>query len=247
MFYILFFYLKKWVNRSFPLLASDGSESLRSLTKNERPWGICSHRSEEISDREQIAQIAHQKWANEWIARFFEQIAHALIFGQKTSDYWLAWKTDERIPSPALGIVFANTWPCPPARHHSTAAVHIACPYMGMVGSILNEDPPPFPSRYVIYLWKQYLPYLAGRIFARAALHSPPGRWGLLALKQFIHCHFKETDLRSTIKFLKISFIIAILFLVCKMKLECSYINYYCMFLAELSCVKQMYEYNTFL
>ena len=102
-----------------------------------------------------------------------------------------------------------------------------------------RRPPPPFPSRYVIYLWKQYLPYLAGRIFARAALHSPPGRWGLLALKQFIHCHFKETDLRSTVKFLKISFIIAILFLVCKMKLECSYINYYCMFLAELSCVKQ--------
>ena len=86
MFYILFFYLKKWVNRSFPLLASDGSESLRSLTKNERPWGICSHRSEEICDRERIAQVVHKKWANEWIASFFEQIAHSLIFWQKTSD-----------------------------------------------------------------------------------------------------------------------------------------------------------------
>ena len=53
-------------------LVSNVSESLRLLTKNEQ----C----------ERIAQVAHQKWANEWIAHFFEQIAHLLIFGQKTSD-----------------------------------------------------------------------------------------------------------------------------------------------------------------
>ena len=53
-------------------LMSNVSESLRSLTKNE--W--CK----------QIAQVAHQKWANEQIAHFFEQIAHSLIFLQKTSD-----------------------------------------------------------------------------------------------------------------------------------------------------------------
>ena len=62
---------------------SDVSESLISLTKNERPWAIRSGRSEEMSDREQIAQVAHQKWANEWIAHFFEWIAHLLIFGKK--------------------------------------------------------------------------------------------------------------------------------------------------------------------
>ena len=39
-----------------------------------------------MSDHEQIAQVAHQKWANEWIAHFFEWIAHSLIFWQKTSD-----------------------------------------------------------------------------------------------------------------------------------------------------------------
>ncbi len=65
---------------------SDVSESLRSLIKNERPWAIRSGPSEEMSDCEQIAQVTHQKWANEWIARFFERIAHLLIFGQKTSD-----------------------------------------------------------------------------------------------------------------------------------------------------------------
>ena len=65
---------------------SDVSESLRSLTKNEQPWAIRSGRSEEMSDREQIAQVAHQKLANEWIAHIFELITHSLIFAQKASD-----------------------------------------------------------------------------------------------------------------------------------------------------------------
>ena len=45
-------------------LVSDVSESLRSLTKNEQPWAIRSGHSEEMSNCEQIAQVAHQKWAN---------------------------------------------------------------------------------------------------------------------------------------------------------------------------------------
>ena len=48
----------------------------------------------------------------------------------------------------ALGIVLANTWPCPPAWHYSTDA-QAAWPYKDMFGSILKEDkltpPPPFP------------------------------------------------------------------------------------------------------
>ena len=67
-------------------LVSDVSESLRSLTKNEQPWAICSGHSPKISNHEQIAQVAHQKWANEQITCFFERIAHLLIFLQKTSD-----------------------------------------------------------------------------------------------------------------------------------------------------------------
>ena len=35
---------------------------------------------------EWIAQVTHQKWANEWIAQFFERIAQSLILGQKMSD-----------------------------------------------------------------------------------------------------------------------------------------------------------------
>ena len=77
-------------------LVSDVSKSLRLLTKNVRceqiaqvahqKWAIRSGRLEEMSDCERITQVAHQKWANEWISHFFEWIAHLLIFGQKTSD-----------------------------------------------------------------------------------------------------------------------------------------------------------------
>ena len=57
--------MKKWANRSFPLFGwwamlvnrsghspkmSNVSESIRSLTKNERPWAIRSGHSEEMSD-----------------------------------------------------------------------------------------------------------------------------------------------------------------------------------------------------
>ena len=61
----------------------------------------------------------------------------------------------------ALCTVLANTWPCQPARHHSTTG-HKACPYMDMlplrwlrVGSILNEDelaPPPRSYLGMLYL-----------------------------------------------------------------------------------------------
>ena len=69
---------KKFSSLIIPsFLVSDVSESLRLLTKNEP-----------------FAQVVHQKWAtisqwfrsltkNERIARFFEQIAHSLIFLQK--------------------------------------------------------------------------------------------------------------------------------------------------------------------
>ena len=39
------------------------SDSLRSLKTNERPWANRSGRSEEMSDREWIAQVAQRKWA----------------------------------------------------------------------------------------------------------------------------------------------------------------------------------------
>ena len=85
----LLFWWAKWVNRSGrSQKMSDVSESLRSLTKNERPWAICSHCSEEMSDCERIAQVTHQKWANEGITRFF---------GQKTSD--LLGKSMSELPA----------------------------------------------------------------------------------------------------------------------------------------------------
>ena len=91
MFYIVFL-LKKWAIGSFSLFwwamwsnrsgrspkMSEVSKSLRSLTKNEQPWAIRSGYSEEMSDHERIAQVAHQKLANERISCFFEGITHSL-------------------------------------------------------------------------------------------------------------------------------------------------------------------------
>ena len=53
-----------------------------------------------MSDREQITQVAHQKWAKEQIAQFFEQIVHLLMFLVKKNEQ-LTQKTDEQIPNPA--------------------------------------------------------------------------------------------------------------------------------------------------
>ena len=52
------------------------------LTKNEWPWAIRSHCSEEMSERERIAQVAHQKWANEWITRFFSKLLIRSFLGK---------------------------------------------------------------------------------------------------------------------------------------------------------------------
>ena len=61
-------------------------------------WANRSGRSPKMSDHERFAQVAHQKWANEWITHFFERIAHSLIFGQKRAI--------------CLEIKWANSQPC---------------------------------------------------------------------------------------------------------------------------------------
>ena len=69
---------------------SDVSESLRSLTKNERPWGNRSGRSPKMSEWANRSFF----WANRSFAHFFpknEQVAQ---------------KTDEPIPSP--GRILCN-------------------------------------------------------------------------------------------------------------------------------------------
>ena len=105
------FWWAMWVNRSFRSnKMSDVSELLRSLTKNERTWVICSGCSEEMSHPERISQVAHQKWENEWITHFFERITHFferithwLIFGQKNEQF--ARQSNEWIPSPAIELI----------------------------------------------------------------------------------------------------------------------------------------------
>ena len=77
MFYTGFLILKMSDSLIPSFLVSDVSKLLRSLTKNER----C----------EQIAQVVHQKWANERIACFLANHSFAHFFAQKT---------DEWMPSP---------------------------------------------------------------------------------------------------------------------------------------------------
>ena len=69
------------------------------LTKNEQPWAIRSGRLEEMSDRERIAQVAHQNWVNERIARFFSE---SLIRKFLAKNERFAQKTNEQIQSPAF-------------------------------------------------------------------------------------------------------------------------------------------------
>ena len=83
---------KEWIAhfRSFPLFW----------------WAIRSRSLISSEQYERIAQVAHQKWANEWIDHFFERIAHSLIFRQKTSN--LLGKLMSEVP--ALKIIGA-VWP----------------------------------------------------------------------------------------------------------------------------------------
>ena len=53
--------------RSNPM--SDCEQSLRLLKTNERSWANRSGRSRQMSDREQFAQVAQSKWANERFAQ----------------------------------------------------------------------------------------------------------------------------------------------------------------------------------
>ena len=58
----LHFWWAMWVNRSCRSnQMSNVSKSLRSLTKNEWPWVIPSGCLEEMSDRERMPQVAHQR------------------------------------------------------------------------------------------------------------------------------------------------------------------------------------------
>ena len=77
---------------------SDVSESLRLHTKNERPWAICSGHSEEMSDCERIAQVAHQKL-----------LIH-LFLGKNER---FTQKKDERIPSPDSVVQYSSSGPPP--------------------------------------------------------------------------------------------------------------------------------------
>ena len=83
------------------------SNSLRSLRGNEWLWANCSRRSgqtEEMSDRERIAQVAHPKWANRSLFWANHSFAHFMAKNEQ-----FAQKTNERIPSPASKYRFLHS------------------------------------------------------------------------------------------------------------------------------------------
>ena len=59
------------------------SHSLRSLRTNKRLWANRSGRSCQKSNRERIAQVARQKWANEQISRFLSKSFNCSFFRKK--------------------------------------------------------------------------------------------------------------------------------------------------------------------
>ena len=146
MFYMYtFFNYKKWAIRSFPLFwwamwenrsgrspkKSNVSELLRSLTKNERPWAIRSGRSEEMSDRERIAQVAHQIWANEWITRFLcESIIRSFLGKKRVMHSENRWAKSQPWTVATTAHLYENN--CTPifAQHNPLGMAYLKIKYL---------------------------------------------------------------------------------------------------------------------
>ena len=76
----------KWIIQVAHDKRATVSKLLRSLTKNEQPWVICSDHSQKMSNLERITQVAHQKLANDWIAGFLlRELLICLFFSEKPS------------------------------------------------------------------------------------------------------------------------------------------------------------------
>ena len=92
------------------------SELLRSLRGNERPWAIFSGRSEEMSYSEQITQVAHQKWANEWIVGFLSESLIRSFLGKKraisSENQCGIYKTIDPYPDPSAALGDGNLINC---------------------------------------------------------------------------------------------------------------------------------------
>ena len=77
---------------------SNVSESLISLTKNERPWAIRSGRSEEMSD---VSESLISLTKNEQMSESLIFLSEPLIRSFFDKNERFAWKSNERIPSSA--------------------------------------------------------------------------------------------------------------------------------------------------
>ena len=114
-----------WANHSF-FAKNKSSLLIRSylvsklsdlVTVAQSVWAMWANRSNgspKLSDHERFAQVAHQKWATERIAHFFEKMSdwanRSLFWANCSFAYFLAknerfaQKTNERVPSPEVFV-----------------------------------------------------------------------------------------------------------------------------------------------
>ena len=84
---------------------SDVSESLISLTKNERPWAISSGHSEEMSD---VSELLILLTKNERMSESLIFLSKSLIQPSLEKNEQFARKSNEWIPSPASTVHVAK-------------------------------------------------------------------------------------------------------------------------------------------
>ena len=74
---------------------SDVRESLRSLTKIERPWAIRLGHSEEMSNRERIAEVTHQKWVSESLIFLSESLVRSFLSKKQVICMEIRWANSQ--------------------------------------------------------------------------------------------------------------------------------------------------------
>ena len=117
-------------------LLSKVSESLRLLRTNEWPWAICS---EGMSDHERIAQVAHQKWANEQITHFLSESLICSLFWHKTSNSLRNWMS--KFPTLKIhhfvskkGKTMRKNWRKKCALKHNATTIIVWLPVLHYMG-----------------------------------------------------------------------------------------------------------------
>ena len=134
--FLQFFWSLKKKKKICSFLLSKVSESLRLLRTNEWPWAI---RSEGMSDHERIAQVAHQKWANEQITHFLSKSLICSLFWHKTSNSLRNWMS--KFPTLKIhhfvskkGKTMRKNWRKKCALKHNATTIIVWLPVLHYMG-----------------------------------------------------------------------------------------------------------------